>query len=258
MSNFELRSYSYSNGVPSITMGVRRQVGSNVVEVMDAMLEKVAVINDSILKHEGLLMELNSDDVQYVRDSVRNVRRNLIIGGLLATLVLFLFLRSFSATITGALGIPICTVAAFLGLLLTGRTINVISLAGIAFAIGMTLDNSIVVLENIYRHLSEGKQRAQAALDGVREVWPAVLASTMTTILPIARRSVRSLMRIVSGRAVDTRGRYRLCGRRSWKIARTYGARFRPQRPRSGYRRRAAISWLRCLPRGRRTDRPRA
>jgi multidrug efflux pump subunit AcrB len=97
-------------------------------------------------------------------------------------------LRSFSATITGAIGIPICTIAAFLGLLITDRTINVISLAGIAFAIGMTLDNSIVVLENIYRHISEGKQRVQAALEGVREVWPAVLASTLTTVfvfLPI-------------------------------------------------------------------------
>jgi multidrug efflux pump subunit AcrB len=86
------------------------------------------------------------------------------------------------ATLIGAIGIPICTVAAFLGLLLTGRTINVISLAGVAFAIGMTLDNNIVVLENIYRHLAKGKARLQAALDGVREVWPAVLASTLTTV----------------------------------------------------------------------------
>ncbi|NKB37394.1 MAG: MMPL family transporter [Gammaproteobacteria bacterium] len=186
LSNFELRSYSYSNGEPSITMGVRRQVGSNVVEVMDAMLEKVDVLNEDLLKRHGLVMALTSDDVQYVRDSVSNVRRNLILGGLLATLVLFLFLRSFSATFTGAIGIPICTIAAFLGLLISARTINVISLAGIAFAIGMTLDNSIVVLENIYRHLNEGKNRVQAALDGVREVWPAVLASTLTTVFVFA------------------------------------------------------------------------
>jgi multidrug efflux pump subunit AcrB len=86
------------------------------------------------------------------------------------------------ATLIGAIGIPICTVAAFLGLLITGRTINVISLAGVAFAIGMTLDNNIVVLENIYRHLAKGKARMQAALDGVSEVWPAVLASTLTTV----------------------------------------------------------------------------
>ena len=112
----------------------------------------------------------------------------LAIGAALAILVLFLFLRSGPATLIGAIGIPICTVAAFLGLLVTGRTINVISLAGVAFAIGMTLDNNIVVLENIYRHLNAGKRRMQAALDGVREVWPAVLASTLTTVcvfLPI-------------------------------------------------------------------------
>ena len=182
LSNFEVRSYSYSFGLPNITMGVRRQVGSNVVEVMDAVMEKVEELNQGLLKEHGIEMNLNSDDVKYVKESIRNVRRNLIIGGLLAVFVLFLFLRSYSATFTGAIGIPICTIAAFLGLLLTGRTINVISLAGIAFAIGMTLDNSIVVLENIYRHMGEGKRRAQAALDGVREVWPAVLASTLTTM----------------------------------------------------------------------------
>lgn len=182
LSSFEIRVYSYSQGAPNITMGIRRQVGSNVVEVMEGVMEKVEELNAGLIKQNGLVMELNSDDVQYVRNSVVNVHRNLFIGAALATLVLFLFLRTFSATLTGAIGIPICTVAAFLGLLVTGRTINVISLAGVAFAIGMTLDNSIVVLENIYRHLAQGKQRVQAALDGVKEVWPAVLASTLTTV----------------------------------------------------------------------------
>lgn len=182
LSTFEIRSYSYANGRPSIALGVRRQIGANVVEIMDSVVEEVEHLNRGVLKQRGLVMTLNSDDVRYVRDSISNVRRSLIIGAILATLVLFLFLRSVSATLTGALGIPICTIAAFLGLLVSGRTINVISLAGIAFAIGMTLDNSIVVLENIYRHLSEGKSRFAAALEGVGEVWPAVLASTLTTI----------------------------------------------------------------------------
>ncbi len=182
LSTFEIRTYSYTDGVPSITLGVRRQVGSNVVEVMEGVQKKVARLNQGLVKQNGLEIRLNADDVKYVRDSVKNVRRNLAIGAILATIVLFLFLRSTSATITGALGIPVCTIAAFLGLLITGRTINVISLAGIAFAIGMTLDNSIVVLENIYRHLGEGKARAAAALDGVKEVWSAVLASTLTTV----------------------------------------------------------------------------
>ena len=188
LDNLEVRYYSYANGRPNITMGVRRQVGSNVVEVMDGVMETVADLNQGLLLHNELEMELTSEDVQYVKDAVSVVRRNLIIGGTLAVLVLLLFLRSFSATFVGAIGIPICTIAAFLGLLLAGRTINVISLAGVAFAIGMTLDNSIVVLESIYRHMSQGKSRIQASLDGVREVWTAVLASTLTTVfvfLPI-------------------------------------------------------------------------
>ncbi len=182
LSTFEIRNYSYANGRPNITMGVRRQVGSNVVEVMDGVMAAVEQLNQGMLKHEGIEMELTSEDVKYVKDAVQVIRRNLLIGASLAVFVLYLFLRSTSATLAGAVGIPICTIAAFLGLLATGRTINVISLAGVAFAIGMTLDNSIVVLENIYRHMALGKARVQAALDGVREVWSAVLASTLTTV----------------------------------------------------------------------------
>jgi multidrug efflux pump subunit AcrB len=183
MGSFEIRNVSYANGLPNITLGVRRMIGANVVETMDGIMARVAEINGSLLGSRGLTVELTSEDVQYVKDAVLVVARNLAIGAGLAIAVLFLFLRSGAATAIGALGIPICTIAAFLGLMLAGRTINVISLAGVAFAIGMTLDNSIVVLENIYRHLALGKSRADAAIDGVREVWPAVLASTLTTVM---------------------------------------------------------------------------
>ena len=183
LSTFEIQNYSYGNGIPNISIGVRRQIGSNVVEVKEDVVKKVEQLNVSLLKERGLHMVLYADDVGYVTDSVVNVRKNLVIGALLATIVLFLFLRTPSATLIGAVGIPICTLAAFLGLLVSGRTINVISLAGVAFAIGMTLDNSIVVLENIYRHMASGKQRRRAAIDGVAEVWPALLASTLTTVL---------------------------------------------------------------------------
>ena len=182
LSTFEIKSYSYGRGSPNISLGVRRQIGSNVVEVKENVVKKVEQLNDGLLKERGLYMVLNTDDVRYVADSIHNVRKNLLIGAVLVIIVLFLFLRTPSATLIGALGIPICTLAAFLGLLVSGRTINVISLAGIAFAIGMTLDNSIVVLENIYRHQAAGKQRRRAALDGVAEVWPALLASTLTTV----------------------------------------------------------------------------
>lgn len=182
MDRFEPRVKAFANGRPNITIGIRREIGANVIEIMAAVMHKVAWLNEAVLQPRGLHMQLTSEDVQYIESAVAVVIKNLLIGALLAAVVLFLFLRSASATLLGACGIPVCTIAAFLGLLLMGRTINVISLAGVAFAIGMTLDNGIVVLENIFRHLHLGKSRVQAALNGVREVWPAVLASTLTTV----------------------------------------------------------------------------
>ncbi len=182
LSTFEVDTYFYSGGVQTVSLGVTRQIGANVVAVKERVLQKVEALNNGLLREHGMRMEHNFDDAQYITDSVVNVRNNLVIGALLATLVLLLFLRTPSATLIAALGIPICTLAAFLGLLISGRTINVISLAGVAFAIGMTLDNSIVVVENICRHRAAGKERRRAALDGVAEVWPALLASTLTTV----------------------------------------------------------------------------
>ncbi|MES1944214.1 cation/multidrug efflux pump [Salinisphaera sp. PC39] len=183
LDHAEIRSEAYVDGVPNITLAVRRETGSNVIAIKHAMAEEVAALNERVLAPAGLEIGLISDDVRYVQDSLGNVWRNLILGALLATAVMFLFLRSVPATLVGVIGIPVCTIAAFLGLLLTGRTINVISLAGVAFAIGMTLDNTIVVLENIERERRRGLDRFQAAVAGVRRVWPAVLASTLTTVL---------------------------------------------------------------------------
>ncbi len=178
----EVRNYAYSEGRPILSFSVSRQIGTNVIQIKRDMLATVAELNDKVLAEKGLRLVRTADDVVYVTDAVAVVQRNLAIGAVLAIGVLFLFLRSAPATLIGAIGIPICAVAAFLGLMLSGRSINVISLAGVAFAIGMTMDNNIVVLENVYRHFRQGKQRLQAALDGVREVWPAVLASTLTTV----------------------------------------------------------------------------
>jgi len=189
LDSFEVRSVSYANGRPNVTLGIRRMIGANVVTVMDDVMKVAAELNAGPLAAQGLQMELTSEDVQYVKDAVTVVAQNLLIGAALAIIVLYLFLSSGWATLIGAVGIPICTIVAFFGLMVAGRTINVISLAGVAFAIGMTLDNSIVVLENIYRHVSDGEDRLRAAVAGVTEVWPAVLASTLTTVfvfLPIA------------------------------------------------------------------------
>jgi len=186
LSNYELRSLSFSNGLPTMSMSVDREPGSNVIDIKRNLLPAVEEVNEQILRPAGMEMALTSDDVRYVQASVANVWENLMLGAILATLVMFVFLRSFGATLVGVIGIPICTIAAFLGLLAAGRTVNVISLAGVAFAVGMTLDNSIVVLEAIERRRREGMDRMAAALAGVRQVWPAVLASTMTTVLVFA------------------------------------------------------------------------
>jgi multidrug efflux pump subunit AcrB len=186
MSHYELRNVSSSNGRPTMSISVDREPGSNVIDIKRALLPVVDEINAQVLGPAGMEMSLTSDDVRYVQSSVANVWQNLGLGALLATLVMYAFLRSGRATLVGVIGIPICTIAAFLGLLAAGRTINVISLAGVAFAIGMTLDNSIVVLEAIERRRREGVERRTAALEGVRMVWPAVLASTMTTVLVFA------------------------------------------------------------------------
>ncbi len=186
LSHYELRNRSSVNGLRSITLAVDREPGSNVIDIKRAMLPAVEQINADLVRPAGMEITLFADDVVYVQSSVANVWKNLGLGALLATGVMFLFLRSGRATLVGVIGVPICTVAAFLGLVAAGRTINVISLAGVAFAIGMTLDNSIVVLEAIERKRRQGMERMAAALAGVRQVWPAVLASTMTTVLVFA------------------------------------------------------------------------
>jgi multidrug efflux pump subunit AcrB len=183
LGHFEKSALSRFNGSPNIFIMVRREPGSNVIDIKQRMLIEVDAVNRELLQAAGMEIKAVADDVTYVEASVRNVWRNLILGALLATAVMYLFLRSFKATFIGVIGIPICIIVAFLGLLIAGRTINVISLAGIAFAIGMTLDNSIVVLESIELERRRGVDRFRAALNGVTQVWPAVFASTMTTIL---------------------------------------------------------------------------
>lgn len=183
LDHFEEQAMTSFNGAPNLFVTLRREAGSNVIEIKRGIIEEVAALNQNVLEPAGLRMHHMADDVVYVSDSLRNVWQNLIMGALLASAVMFLFLRSVPATLVGVMGIPICIIVAFLGLLLAGRTINVISLAGIAFAIGMTLDNSIVVLESIALERRKGVERFKAALEGVRHVWPAVLASTLTTVL---------------------------------------------------------------------------
>ncbi len=183
LDHFEVEREAFVNGKPVLFLAVNRELGSNVIDIKDAMFAEMDRINAELLNPAGMELRLNATDTVYVEQSIATVWRNLALGAVLATLVMFLFLRSGRMTLVGVIGIPICTISAFLGLLLFGRTINVISLAGVAFSIGMTLDNTIVVLESIEWERRKGLKRLQAAITGVRRVWPAVLASTMTTVL---------------------------------------------------------------------------
>jgi multidrug efflux pump subunit AcrB len=183
LDHFEIEREAFVNGKPVLFLAVNRELGSNVIKIKDAMFAEVERINDELLQQAGMELRLNATDTVYVEQSIATVWRNLALGAVLATLVMFLFLRSGRMTLVGVIGIPICTIAAFIGLLLAGRTINVISLAGVAFSIGMTLDNTIVVLESIEWERRKGLKRLQAAIIGVQRVWPAVLASTLTTVL---------------------------------------------------------------------------
>ncbi len=185
-SYYRMTRYATMDGEQVISLSVDRQPGSNVIDIKNALLPVLDELNAYVLNPAGMEIRLTSDDVRYVQASIKNVWQNLFIGAVLATIVLFAFLRSLPATALCMVGIPLCTLAAFLGLLTFGRTINVISLAGIAFALGMTLDNSIVVLEAIDKRRRAGVEAFRAAIDSVRQVWPAILASTATTIIVFA------------------------------------------------------------------------
>ncbi|MBB6521829.1 efflux RND transporter permease subunit [Pseudoteredinibacter isoporae] len=186
LDHFESRGLSYADGERTLRLSVRRESGSNVLAIKDQILPLVEELNSQLLAQNGLQLRLLSDDVTYVKSSLENVWFNLALGALLATLVMYYFLRSGRATLVGVFGIPLCTIAAFIGLLAFSRTINVISLAGVAFAIGMTVDNTIVVLESIVQAKQKGRNKLDAVIKGVQDVWPAVLASTATTVLVFA------------------------------------------------------------------------
>ena len=172
----------HQNGGPSIGINVIPESGVNVLEVMDAIKETVAALSANELERAGLTMEQNYDESIYVKDSIRMVRNNLLLGMTFAVVVLWWFLRKFRATLMVALSIPLCLFAAFMVLNMTGRTLNIISLAGLAFATGMVLDAAIVVLENIFRQREVGRDGNEASERGTMQVWGALLASTATTV----------------------------------------------------------------------------
>jgi HAE1 family hydrophobic/amphiphilic exporter-1 len=176
------RARVFHMGDQVIAINAVRETGSNVLDVMEGLKATVARLNKELLAPRGLVLLQAYDETEYVEGAIGLVRQSLIVGGILAIGVLLVFLRSGSSTLVIATAIPISIVGTFLLMAAFGRTLNVVSLAGLAFAVGMVVDNSIVVLENIYRHRQMGKPLFDAARDGAAEVWGAVLASTLTTV----------------------------------------------------------------------------
>ncbi|MDX1625198.1 MAG: efflux RND transporter permease subunit [Wenzhouxiangellaceae bacterium] len=170
------------NAKPSIAMNVAAEPGANVVQVLGRVKEMLAELDRSHLDPAGLEMVQVSDDTIYINQSIRMVVTNLLLGMLLAVSVLWWFFRRFRATMMVALAIPLCLCFSFIVLDVSATSLNVISLAGLAFATGMVLDAAIVVLENIVRHREQGRDSHEAADRGASQVWGALLASTATTV----------------------------------------------------------------------------
>ncbi|MCK4873029.1 MAG: efflux RND transporter permease subunit [Phycisphaerales bacterium] len=189
----EPSSFAHSSGEPAMAVAAEREIGSNVMETMDAFKATLARLNapGGLLDAEARRLGLNGklvlrqdyDQTTYITNALDLVQNNIWIGGSIAVLVLLVFLRSVRSVSVVVLAIPISVIGAIVAMVMMGRSMNVISLAGMAFAVGMVVDNAIVVLENIFRHIEMGKSPREAAYSGAKEVWGAVLASTLTTII---------------------------------------------------------------------------
>ena len=178
----KLRDAMLHNGTPGLAVGIKPEPGVNILELTDSVEEVVGWLNEKILKPQGLQFKWAYDQRPYIRGAIALVKNNIFIGGTLAIIVLLIFLRSISSTVVAASAIPISIIGSFIFMNLLGRNLNVITLAGIAFAVGMLVDSAIVVLENIDRHRKMGKRPFDAAYEATREVWGAIFASTLTTV----------------------------------------------------------------------------
>ena len=170
-------------GNAALAMNAERQTGANVIETMEGIRETINELNQTIVPQVGLRLQQVYDETVYIQSAIDLVKQNIWVGGVLAAIVLLLFLRSLRATVIISLSIPVSVIGAFVAMAALGRSINVISLAGLAFAVGMVVDAAIVVLENIYRHKELGYNNKDAAYLGTNQVWGAVLVSALTTVM---------------------------------------------------------------------------
>jgi hydrophobic/amphiphilic exporter-1 (mainly G- bacteria), HAE1 family len=172
------------NGNSTVAMGIIRRIGANVPQVAQGIRATLTELENQFDRAgEGIDFVYNYDENDYINQSVALVQGNLVSGALLATAVLLLFLGSLRTVAVIALTIPTTLITVFIVMAILGRSLNIISLAGLAFAVGMVVDNAIVVIENIFTHLQRGKTPMRAAIEGTQEVWAAMLGSTLTNVV---------------------------------------------------------------------------
>lgn len=176
----ECKSIATLNGQPAVGLDIVKQSGTNTVKVADGIKKALADMKREL--PPGVEVSLARDNSTEIRESVNDVLFNLIIGGILAVLIVFLFLGNWRSTLISALAIPASIIATFFAMKLLGFTINNMSLMALSLAVGLLIDDAIVVIENIVRHMELGKEQRQAALDGTREIGLAVTATTLTLV----------------------------------------------------------------------------
>jgi len=176
----EVRQLIRIDGKPGLRISISKQSGANTVKIAEAVKAEIQRINRDLPQIQLLPL---IDTSKYIRQSINNVGNATILGGILAIIILFLFLRNISSTAIIATAIPISVLATFGLMYFGGFTLNIMTFGGLALGIGMLVDSAIVVLENIYRHREQGSPPKQSALDGTSEVWSAILASVLTTIV---------------------------------------------------------------------------
>lgn len=170
----------FINGEPGVFVTVQKQSGTNSVQVADNVIGQLEQINESL--PVGVEVSVVEDTTTLIRDSLSDVSNSAITGGVLAVLILFFFLRSLKTTLIIAISIPVSIVVTLMFMYFAGLTLNLMTLTGLALGIGMLVDNSIVILENIFRYREKGAKLTASAILGSQEMVTAITASTLTTV----------------------------------------------------------------------------
>ncbi len=177
----EETSLTLVNGAPALVLSIQKQSDANTVSVADEIYKAMGEMDSQL--PEGVELTVVTDSSIYIRQSIDGVMNNMLQGGILAVLILIVFLRSIRATLVIGIAIPIAVLSTFAMMYFTGQTLNIISMGGLALGIGMMLDCSIVILENIVVHRQRGATVLQAAVKGASELGTAVIASTVTSLV---------------------------------------------------------------------------